>query len=83
MARCYLKSVLGDKMHTVLCAAGYDVRWLLRMIAKIGLRAFLRALRVMAAIAVSREQPLGFGCWGTLMRLGHRTARPSHAIAAR
>ena len=60
----------------------YNVRWLLRMIAKKGLRAFLRALRAMAAIAVWPEQRLGFGWWEALMRLGHRTARPSHAIAA-
>ena len=34
MGRCHLKGALGDKLHAVLCAAGYNVRWLLRMIAK-------------------------------------------------
>ncbi len=82
MGRCHLKGVLGDKMHAVLCAAGYNVRWLLRMIAKKGLRALLRVLRSMAAIAVRGEQRLGFGSWRPLMRLGGRGGRASYAIAA-
>ena len=34
MDRCHLKGRAGDAMHAVLCAAGYNIRWLLRMIAK-------------------------------------------------
>ena len=30
MDRCWLKGELGDKLHAVLCAAGYNLRWLLR-----------------------------------------------------
>lgn len=41
--RCYLKGQAGDARHAVLCAAGYNIRWLLRMIAKKGI-AFLRRL---------------------------------------
>ena len=44
MDRCYLKGEMGDRLHAVLCAAGYNIRWLLRMIAKKGLRAFLSLL---------------------------------------
>jgi len=33
MDRCHLRGALGDKLHTVLCAAGYNIRWLLRRIA--------------------------------------------------
>ena len=36
MNRCPLKGELGDSVHAVLCAAGYNIRWLLRMIAKKG-----------------------------------------------
>lgn len=43
MDRCYLKGEQGDRLHAVLCAAGYNVKWLLRMIAKKGI-AFLWAL---------------------------------------
>jgi hypothetical protein len=34
----------GDRLHAVLCAAGYNIRWLLRMIAKKGIRALLALL---------------------------------------
>jgi len=30
MDRCWLQGSLGDALHTVLCAAGYNLRWLLR-----------------------------------------------------
>lgn len=43
MERCYLKGAQGDRLHAVLCAAGYNIRWLLRMIARKGV-AFLRRL---------------------------------------
>jgi IS5 family transposase len=36
MDRCPLKGETGDKLHAVLCAAGYNIQWLLRMIAKKG-----------------------------------------------
>ena len=32
MDRCWLKGELGDALHAVLCAAGYNLRWLLRAI---------------------------------------------------
>jgi IS5 family transposase len=44
MDRCHLKGETGDRLHAVLCAAGYNIRWLLRMIAKKGLRAMLALL---------------------------------------
>lgn len=40
MNRCHLKGQQGDSLHAVLCAAGYNIRWLLRMMAKKGV-AFL------------------------------------------
>jgi IS5 family transposase len=43
MDRCHLKGEQGDRLHAVLCAAGYNIRWLLRMIAKKGV-PFLRRL---------------------------------------
>ena len=36
MDRCHLKGEIGDRLHAVLCAAGYNIRWLLRMIANKG-----------------------------------------------
>ncbi len=43
MDRCHLKGEIGDRLHAVLCAAGYNIRWLLRMIVKKGV-AFLGSL---------------------------------------
>ncbi len=63
MERCWLQGALGDALHAVLCAAGYNLRWLLRAIAKRGLKglfwrpileALLRLLRSTDAL------PAGF-----------------------
>lgn len=40
MNRCHLRGADGDSLHAVLCAAGYNVRGLLRMIVKKGLSLF-------------------------------------------
>jgi transposase, IS5 family len=37
MQRCWLKGQTGDAFHAVLCAAGYNLRWLLRAIVRLGL----------------------------------------------
>ncbi|MCK9513423.1 MAG: IS5 family transposase [Pigmentiphaga sp.] len=34
LGRCWLKGSLGDRLHAVLCAAGYNLRWLLRRIGQ-------------------------------------------------
>jgi IS5 family transposase len=45
--RCWLKGALGDALHAISCAAGYNLRWLLRAIAQLGIGpAFLRLLRM-------------------------------------
>jgi transposase, IS5 family len=36
MDRCWLQGALGDALHTLSCAAGYNLRWLLRAIAAAG-----------------------------------------------
>ena len=49
MERCWLKGALGDALHALSCAAGYNIRWLLRAIARLG--AGVTSLRrLMAAI---------------------------------
>ncbi len=39
MDRCWLRGALGDALHAVLCAAGYNLRWLLRAMVRMGLNA--------------------------------------------
>lgn len=51
MYRCWLKGAEGDALHAVLCAAGFNIRWLLRAIAKMGLAALLLALAALALYA--------------------------------
>lgn len=41
MDRCWLHGATGDALHAVLCAAGYNLRWLLRAMVRLGLRALL------------------------------------------
>lgn len=59
MDRCHLKGERGDRLHAVLCAAGYNIKWLLRMIANKGI-AFLRQLylRLCKSAAISPDWPL-------------------------
>jgi transposase, IS5 family len=46
MDRCWLHGALGDALHAISCAAGYNLRWLLRAIARLGLGPlFLRLLQ--------------------------------------
>ena len=56
MDRCWLQGALGDALHSISCAAGYNLRWLLRAIARLGIGAvFLRLLQA----ALSRRQAVG------------------------
>ncbi len=34
MDRCWLRGAAGDTLHAVLCAAGFNLRWLLRAIVR-------------------------------------------------
>jgi hypothetical protein len=36
-----LQGATGDALHAVLCAAGYNLRWLLRAMVRLGLKALL------------------------------------------
>ena len=43
MDRCWLKGRDGDALHAVLCAAGFNIRWLLRAIVRLKVRRFFLA----------------------------------------
>lgn len=38
MIRCYLKGAIGDALHAISCAAGYNICWLMRAISRLGLK---------------------------------------------
>lgn len=76
MDRCHLKGEQGERLHAVLCAAGYNIRWLLRMIAKKGVpflkRAFLRliaAVRLLVRWPAWQHQTVTGGVHAALLRL--------------
>ena len=49
MDRCWLQGAIGDALHALSCAAGYNIRWLLRAIARLRLGALFCALSAVLA----------------------------------
>ena len=47
MRRCWLKGSLGDALNAVLCAAGFNLRWLMRAVTRLGLLGLFAALFAM------------------------------------
>lgn len=39
----WLKGSAGDVLHQVLCAVGFNLCWLMRAVARLGLKAHLRS----------------------------------------
>jgi IS5 family transposase len=62
MDRCHLKGAEGDALHAVLCAAGYNIRWLLRMIVKKGLGLLLCLLQASGLAGMLEKLTEIFGC---------------------
>ena len=63
MDRCWLQGALGDALHSISCAAGYNLRWLLRAIARLGLGpVFLRLLQ--AALSLAQTMRASHGPFG-------------------
>ena len=59
MDRCWLQGSLVDALHTLGCAAGYNLRWLLRSIARLGIEALFLHLLFAAA---SSQRDTGASC---------------------
>jgi IS5 family transposase len=58
MDRCWLQGKLADVLHVVLCAAGYNLRWLLRAMVRLGPKvAILRFLLLQWVSCIRDEQP--------------------------
>ena len=49
MDRCWLHGAMGDALHALTCAVGYNLRWLLRAIARLGLGGLFCALSAVIA----------------------------------
>lgn len=51
MDRCWLQGTLGDALHALSCAAGYNIRWLMRAIARLAAKRSFYALFELFAYA--------------------------------
>ena len=59
MDRCWLQGALGDALHALSCAAGYNIRWLLRAIVRLAAKRLCLALPNVAMYArISGAPPL-------------------------
>jgi transposase, IS5 family len=55
--RCWLKGGIGDAIHAINCAAGFNISWLLRAIKRLGLKAaFLRLFSMALGTLLSTIQ---------------------------
>ena len=71
MDRCWLQGSLGDALHTLGCAAGYNLRWLMRAIARLGIGpVFLRLLQ--AALSKQHPKASSYGSLGRSWMAGVR-----------
>jgi IS5 family transposase len=90
MRRCWLKGETGDALHAVLCAAGFNIRWLMRAIVNKGIQPlwqlFLRlqfalnwAVQIAMAHVRKQNQTELSGTISPLMRIGGAVGRPKFA----
>ena len=71
MDRCWLQGQLGDALHAVLCATGYNIRWLLRAIVRLGLTAiYLRQFLLALQAAISEKERCKHAYYGPTFTLG-------------
>lgn len=57
MDRCWLRGSLGDALHAVLCAAGYNLRWLMRAVAAGRIAALFFALNIVGWLQAKARAP--------------------------
>jgi len=48
MIRCHLRGSTGDALHAMACAAGYNIRWLMRAMLRLGLKGLFVLLTLIA-----------------------------------
>ncbi len=62
MRRCWLKGETGDALHAVLCAVGFNIRWLMRAIVAKSIgplwALFLRLTLPLVWLALSAIRPI-------------------------
>ena len=59
MNRCWLKGAIGDALHALSCAVGYNLRWLMRAVLRLGLKGFLLAFALVRWVASMAVRHVG------------------------
>ena len=81
MDRCWLQGATGDALHALCCAADYNIRWLMRAIARNGLKpAIFRILQVVAASQSLSKRILELFGLGLHQSLGREPVRADASI---
>lgn len=78
MPRCYLKGSVGDALHAISCAAGYNIRWLIRAIMRLGLKGLFALAFLVSTMATMMTNLLT----PRQLLLGMRTPANCHVGAA-
>lgn len=55
MQRCWLKGQIGDALHAISCALGFNIRWLLRAIIRLGCKPFFALIFLCSFIGTQRK----------------------------
>ena len=79
---------MGDALHAISCAAGYNIRWLMRAIARLGIGpVFLRLLLAVrsahASMALSLRvlsHAIAHQVGNALANAGGKNPIPAHAL---
>jgi len=65
MNRCHLQGSLGDALHAMACAAGYNIRWLMRALLRMrpkGLFALIALIALwLEQLRLTAHRPVSFG----------------------
>jgi hypothetical protein len=70
MDRCWLRGALGDALHALSCAAGYNIRWLMRAIVRLAAKRSSLAptdLALYVRISAMRASAILLGALGPLL----------------
>jgi len=62
MIRCHLIGSLGDALHAIACAAGYNIRWLMRAMLRLGLKGLFTPLHLWLWVVLTLRCS-GFGAF--------------------
>ena len=58
MLRCHLKGALGDAIHVICCAVGFNIGWLMRAIKRLGLKGLFAFVMRLIWLSKIGQRPM-------------------------